>query len=293
MENIKLNSIDDLKKEGKSFYWASFFLPKKLRYNVATLYSICRYCDNIADNDDKDRSKQLNSFINDIKQNKNTKINNFFSENKIKISIFDDLIQGLILDQSLIRIQNERDLIMYSYKVAGTVGLMMSKIIGIKNPESTSSAIDLGIAMQMTNIARDVCEDAQMKRIYLPYEWIPNIDLDILDGQKDLNIQQNELISNVIHRLIDLSEKFYKNGFSGLKYIPLKKRLAVFIAANIYRGIGIKIKKQGKIFLKERIYLNSLEKLLISIKSIIIFFFVPFINYKYVKIRNNLPNENI
>ena len=134
MQNIKFNSFEDLKKDGKSFYWASFFLPSHLRNNVATLYSICRYFDNVADNDDIDRSNQLKKFVSEIKKNKSNKINKFFTENKIEISIFDDLVSGLILDQSIIRIKNEKELIQYSYKVAGTVGLMMSKVLGIKNP---------------------------------------------------------------------------------------------------------------------------------------------------------------
>ncbi len=293
MENIKFNSFEDLKKEGKSFYWASFFLPSKLRINLATLYSICRYCDNIADNDNKDRSKQLKKLIKEIKENKNNKIKKFFNENKIEISIFEDLISGLIFDQSLIRIQNQRELIVYSYKVAGTVGLMMSKVMGIKNPKSTSSAIDLGIAMQMTNIARDVYEDAQMKRIYLPYEWTPNIHLDSLNGKKILISKENKIIAGAIHNLIDLSDKFYNNGFSGLKYIPLNKRLGIFVAAYIYRGIGVKIKSKGKNYLKKRIYLNLFEKTLISLKAIFIFIFIPLINNRYEKIRDILPNENI
>ena len=293
MQKIKFNSLEDLKKEGKSFYWGSFFLPRKLRNNVATLYSICRYCDNIADHDNKDRSPQLKKLINEIEINKENKVNKFFNENKIDLSIFDDLIKGLITDQSLIRIQNERELVIYSYRVAGTVGLMMSKVIGITNPKSTSAAIDLGIAMQMTNIARDVHEDAKMNRIYLPNIWIPNIDLNFLNGKKKLNSKQNEVISGAIHNIINLSEKYYNNGFSGLKYIPFKKRLGIFIAANVYRGIGIKIKRSGKNYLKKRIYLNFFEKLLISLRSIFIFIFIPLINYKYLKIRETLPNEKI
>ena len=86
-------------------------------------------------------------------------------KNEINNSIFIDLIEGLILDQKKIRIQNEEELIKYSYHVAGTVGLMMSQIIGVKNEKAGKSAIDLGIGMQLTNIARDVYEDSKIKRI--------------------------------------------------------------------------------------------------------------------------------
>ena len=293
MKDLKLNSIKDLKNEGKSFYWASFFLPKKSKNNAGILYSICRYFDNIADKNNKDMSLFLKESIKKIKSDNKNEVNIFLKKNDINVLIFADLIRGLISDQKEVKIKNQTDLIKYSYFVAGTVGLMMSKIIGVKNIKASSCAIDLGIAMQLTNIARDVHEDAKLKRIYLPSEWIPNINLYELNGQNTISLEQETIISNAINRLIDLSEKFYFNGFSGLKYIPLKTRLGIFIAANIYKGIGIKIKKNGKKYLKKRIYLNYYEKLIITLKSMIVFIFLPLMRFKYLKLRVTLPNENL
>ena len=293
MKDLKLNSIKDLKNEGKSFYWASFFLPKKSKNNAGILYSICRYFDNIADKNNKDMSLFLKESIKKIKSDNKNEVNIFLKKNDINVLIFADLIRGLISDQKDVKIKNQTDLIKYSYFVAGTVGLMMSKIIGVKNIKASSCAIDLGIAMQLTNIARDVHEDAKLKRIYLPSEWIPNINLYELNGQNTISLEQETIISNAINRLIDLSEKFYFNGFSGLKYIPLKTRLGIFIAANIYKGIGVKIKKNGKKYLKKRIYLNYYEKLIITLKSMIVFIFLPLMRFKYLKLRVTLPNENL
>ena len=293
MKDLKLNSIKDLKNEGKSFYWASFFLPKKSKNNAGILYSICRYFDNIADKNNKDMSLFLKESIKKIKSDNKNEVNIFLKKNDINVLIFADLIRGLISDQKDVKIKNQTDLIKYSYFVAGTVGLMMSKIIGVKNIKASSCAIDLGIAMQLTNIARDVHEDAKLKRIYLPSEWIPNINLYELNGQNTISLEQETIISNAINRLIDLSEKFYFNGFSGLKYIPLKTRLGIFIAANIYKGIGIKIKKNGKKYLKKRIYLTYYEKLIITLKSMIVFIFLPLMRFKYLKLRVTLPNENL
>ena len=168
----------------------------------------------------------------------------------------------------------------------------MSKIIGVKHEKAARSAIDLGIGMQLTNIARDVYEDSKMKRIYLPANWIPGISLKNLTDLHSKSSEKDERISNAIHEVIGLSDKFYENGFAGLKYIPLSTRLGIFIAANIYRGIGIKIKSNKK-YLRERVYLNSLEKSLITIKSVLLFILIPFRNYQYRKIRNSLPNENL
>ena len=293
MIDLELNSSIDLKREGKSFYWASFFLPKSSKKNAGILYSICRYFDDIADKYSEDQTNYLKNSIQEIKNNKSNKVGIFLKENKINNSIFIDLIEGLILDQKKIKIQNKEELIKYSYHVAGTVGLMMSTIMGVKHEKAAQSAIDLGIGMQLTNIARDVYEDSKMKRIYLPANWIPDISLKNLTDLHNKTSEKDEIISNAIHEVIGLADKFYENGFAGLKYIPLSSRLGIFIAANIYRGIGIKIKSNKKKYLRERIYLNLLEKFLITVKSILLFIFIPFIKYEYKKIRDNLPNENL
>ena len=195
MIDLELNSSTDLKREGKSFYWASFFLPKSSKKNAGILYSICRYFDDIADKHSQDQSNYLKNSIDEIKNNK--------------------------------------------------------------------------------NIARDVYEDSKIKRIYLPASWIPNISLKDLNNLNKFTSENDEKISNAIHKVITLSEKFYENGFAGLKYIPLSTRLGIFIAANVYRGIGVKIKSNKKKYLRERIYLNSLEKSFITIKSLFIFIFIP------------------
>ncbi|MDC3089595.1 squalene/phytoene synthase family protein [bacterium] len=293
MIDLELNSSTDLKKEGKSFYWASFFLPRSSKKNAGILYSICRYFDDIADKHSKDQSNYLKKSIEEIKNNKNNKVNIFLKKNKINNSIFIDLLEGLILDQKQIRIKNKEELIKYSYHVAGTVGLMMSKIIGVENENATHSAIDLGIGMQLTNIARDVYEDSKMKRIYLPANWIPDISLKNLNDLNETTLKKDEKISNAIHKVINLSDKFYENGFAGLKYIPLTSRLGIFIASNIYRGIGVKIKSNNKKYFRERVYLNLFEKSLITIKSILLFTIIPLMNYQYQKIRDSLPNENL
>ena len=170
---------------------------------------------------------------------------------------------------------------------------MMSKVIGITNNQSNSSAIDLGIAMQMTNIARDIFEDANMNRIYIPLDWIKNIDINLLKNENKISYEQEAIISNAIFRLLELSEKFYLNGFAGMKYIPLRPRLSIFIAAKIYRGIGLKIRRRGKKYNRQRIYLNIFEKILITFQSFLTFIFLTAFSYKYIKLRDTLPNENL
>ncbi len=291
MTSFKTNTYS-IKSEGKSFYWASFFLPKKNRIAASRLYSICRYLDDVADNSKLDTSSQIKNIFNQIKENESSEINIFFKKNNINIGILKDLIDGLISDQQNVRVADEKELIDYSYKVAGTVGLMMLPIINTKDAEARKHAIDLGIAMQLTNIARDVYEDAKMNRLYLPKEWLGQVSISDLTDNK-LDDQKKKLIELSIKNLIELSDKFYANGFSGMKFIPLRTRLAIFFAAKIYKGIGEKIKSGGYVYKLERIYLNKLEKLLITIISIPEFLFLKNIFKSYKPIRGSFKNENI
>ena len=291
MTSFKTNTYS-IKSEGKSFYWASFFLPKKNRIAASRLYSICRYLDDVADNSKLDTSSQIKNIFNQIKENESSEINIFFKKNNINLGILKDLIDGLISDQQNVRVTDEKELIDYSYKVAGTVGLMMLPIINTKDAEARKHAIDLGIAMQLTNIARDVYEDAKMNRLYLPKEWLGQVSIsDLIDNK--LDDQKKRLIELSIKNLIELSDKFYANGFSGMKFIPLRTRLAIFFAAKIYKGIGEKIKSGGYVYKLERIYLNKLEKLWITIISIPEFLFLKNIFKSYKSIRGSFKNENI
>ena len=291
MTSFKTNTYS-IKSEGKSFYWASFFLPKKNRIAASRLYSICRYLDDVADNSKLDTSSQIKNIFNQIKENESSEINIFFKKNNINLGILKDLIDGLISDQQNVRVTDEKELIDYSYKVAGTVGLMMLPIINTKDAEARKHAIDLGIAMQLTNIARDVYEDAKMNRLYLPKEWLGKVSIsDLIDNK--LDDQKKKLIELSIKNLIELSDKFYANGFSGMKFIPLRTRLAIFFAAKIYKGIGEKIKSGGYVYKLERIYLNKLEKLWITIISIPEFLFLKNIFKSYKPIRGSFKNENI
>ena len=291
MTSFKTNTYS-IKSEGKSFYWASFFLPKKNRIAASKLYSICRYLDDVADNSKLDTSSEIKNIFNQIKENESSEINIFFKKNNINLGILKDLIDGLISDQQNVRVTDEKELIDYSYKVAGTVGLMMLPIINTKDAEARKHAIDLGIAMQLTNIARDVYEDAKMNRLYLPKEWLGQVSVsDLIDNK--LDDQKKRLIELSIKNLIELSDKFYANGFSGMKFIPLRTRLAIFFAAKIYKGIGEKIKSGGYVYKLERIYLNKLEKLWITIISIPEFLFLKNIFKSYKPIRGSFKNENI
>jgi phytoene synthase len=285
------NDPNSLKKHGKSFYWASFFLPKRNKDAATKLYSICRFFDDLADDNNEDQTKILTGEFKKICDDLSHPINEFFTSHNLSIKILGDLVDGLVKDQTDVRIKNEKELIQYAYQVAGTVGLMMSPLIMVNNNKANKHAIDLGIAMQLTNIARDIYEDALMNRIYLPQDWISNTNISELtdiSSNKDL-IQ----IKSAIKKLILLSETYYKNGFAGMRYIPLKTRLAIFFAAKIYRGIGQKIKKNKYEYSYKRIYVSTIEKLFITFVSIPEFVFLNLLYNKYQLVREIFQNENL
>ena len=150
----------------KSFSWAGFFLPRETLKKCSVLYDFCRVADNIADDKDKIevKEKKFAEFENDFNQKKfdNLIIKNMWGimeEFNISIKIVQDLLAGIKSDiKERVELNSKKDLLIYSYRVAGTVGLMMAKILNVTKKNSLKSAIDLGIAMQLTNISRDVLE---------------------------------------------------------------------------------------------------------------------------------------
>ena len=159
----------------KSFNWAGFFLPKKTYEKCSALYDFCREVDNIADDENKIEIKKdnfikfRNSFI--IKNYDDPVIKNMWNlinEFSISTKIIDDLFEGINSDiKENVKLNSKKELLIYSYRVAGTVGLMMAKILNVQKEQSLKSAINLGIAMQLTNISRDVIEDKKNNRFYI------------------------------------------------------------------------------------------------------------------------------
>ena len=140
------------------------------------------------------------------------------NQSNISKKIVEDLFDGVESDlKQEVRIKTEKELLVYSYRVAGTVGLMMAKILGVKKKESLQRAIDLGIAMQLTNIARDVVEDENKNRIYL----IKNSEDTFLD----------------IKKIIYKADSFYDSSFVGIKDIPLNCRFSIIVARRVYLSL--------------------------------------------------------
>jgi phytoene synthase len=265
-----------LKKNGKSFYWAGKFLSEDYINRAAELYSFCRALDDIADSGNPTSLKHLTDIKLNINNNLHSEIENsysikypqFFNVSSKKAAM--DLIDGLILDQKSILFEDVSELIRYSYHVAGTVGIMMCDALKCENQDAKLFAIDLGIAMQMTNIARDVLEDAKMGRRYIPASWIGNISPeDIVSAVKKNDKKKYDTISQGIKKLLTLADKYYISGAMGFRYLPFKTRMAISIASGVYRQIGIQLKRNNYNWYHGRQVTSIPTKLRITIIKII------------------------
>jgi len=243
----------------KSFNWAGFFLPKIVYKKCSTLYDFCRTIDDIADQElkldvkikqfqefkDKFTNKDFN---NQIIKNMHELIDDTEISKKIVYDLFDGVESDL---KNEVKMNSKKELLIYSYRVAGTVGLMMAKILKVKKQNALKAAIDLGIAMQLTNIARDVVEDSAKNRKYINSNF--------------------ESIKNTLKN----ADTFYESSFSSISNIPIGCRFAILVARRVYRQIGNNILSKGNIENYDKsgkIYVSSFGKFFQTILSIFDFF---------------------
>ena len=266
----------------KSFSWAGFFLPRETFTKCSTLYDFCGIADNIADDDGEieNKEKEFINFENDFYQKNfnNPIIKNMWSlieEFSISSKVVQDLLSGIKSDiKKKVKLNSKKDLLIYSYKVAGTVGLMMAKILKVNKKNSLKAAIDLGIAMQLTNISRDVIEDSKNNRFYIEKNF------------------------DEISSTINLADTFYENSFYSIKDIPINLRFSILVARRVYRKIGLKILKK-KSFENYRnsgkIYVSNIEKVLETFFSIFDLIRLSFSHKKDNQAQHyhNLINEEI
>ena len=247
----------------KSFSWAGFFLAKQTFENGSSLYDFCRTLDDIADeNTSLDSKKQKfnkikkdfieRNFENPLIKNIYNLIKKFNISEKIVLDLFDGIESDI---KESIEFKTKRELLVYSYRVAGTVGLMMAKILKVDSKIALRSAVDLGIAMQLTNIARDVVEDSGRNRKYIDHDFIK------------------------IKETLGIAELFYKSSFKSIKEIPLINRFAILVARRVYREIGNNIlrKKDLENYNKSgKIFVNKIGKIKQTIFSIFDLFLLIF-----------------
>ena len=259
-----------ISKHAKSFNWAGFFLSKKTFRKCSVLYDFCRTIDDIADEDGQLDVKK-NKFLEFKSEFKNKNLSNdiiknihgLLEEEDISHKIVNDLFDGVESDlKSEVNINTKKDLLIYSYQVAGTVGLMMAKILKVKDRESLRCSIDLGVAMQLTNIARDVIEDKKKNRAYIKADF------------------------NSISETIFLADLFYQSAFPAIKNIPIFSRFAILVARRIYKRIGYEILSKKNIGAY-----NNAGKIYVSVSSKVIETFLTFFDFIKLFFTDSIKQE--
>ncbi len=260
----------------KTFYMATRFLPNEKQRSIFAIYGLCRYLDNLVD-EFEDLAENQSLDINEI----DSKLNSFkqsliaiykgqrsedpilaaFADTLKKYNIPIDLpfllIDGVRSDLDKNRYNNFQELYDYSYKVASVVGLMTSRVFGYEDESALEYAIDLGIAMQLTNILRDVGEDLDRNRIYLPEDELAMFGVTERDL---LNRDSSENFIELMKFQVNRARKYYEKADKGISMLNKDSRLPVYLARYNYSRILDKIEENNYDVYSERAYLNSFEK---------------------------------
>lgn len=250
-----------LSQKARTFRLATALLPAGLHDDIAVLYAFCRTADDLVDETGDEAAllrleRELGSAepacalvqaLQDLSRRRG-----------VSLAHAQSLLAGVRQDLGCVRMENDAHLLSYSWQVASTVGLMMSRLLGVEDPAAMGHAADLGLAMQLTNIVRDVREDATRGRVYLPRTRLEAHGLssaDVLRGR------QREGIRAVCLELLDLADRYYASGEAGFRYIPLRARVGVAVAQRVYASIGWRIRATGHHPLDGRLVVPRSEKL--------------------------------
>jgi phytoene synthase len=266
---------ETLRKGSKSFSFATHLFSRETRESVYYLYSWCRHCDDVTDGSilgfhqnpiglEVNRVEHLKEMTHLGVREENPSIDTTFlafgqvaRKHQIPLVYADDLLIGMKRDAEAQKISNHADLLTYCYQVAGTVGLMMCHIMGLKDPRALKYAVDLGIALQMTNIARDIGDDYRVHKIYLPEDWLQE---ENIPATKLLEPEHALRLNFLVHRLLKEADHYYELGLRGLVDLPWRPALAVAVASSIYRAIGIEVLKLGPEARTQRVTLSLFQK---------------------------------
>ncbi|MFK7890022.1 MAG: phytoene/squalene synthase family protein [Granulosicoccus sp.] len=247
-----LNACHELIRHGShSFFMASLLLPRQIAIPATALYAFCRISDDLIDADNagdsaiQHLSSRLDAIyaVNPLDFPEDRALAEVVKHFNIPRTMLDALIEGLAWDAAGREYETLSELYDYAARVAGCVGAMMSLIMRTKDERAIARACDLGVAMQLTNISRDIGEDARMGRIYLPRAWFRDAGLD--PEQWLRNPVQNPAITRMCKRLLSYADVLYQRADAGVALLPLTCRPGIRAARVIYSDIGRQIARQN------------------------------------------------
>jgi phytoene synthase len=240
-------SHDVFRRKARTFWWASRLLPRSVRDDAATVYAFCRMVDDMGDEADDPLAAELalEALSNEVAGR--TQPRPIVAELRaaaerlgLPMEAAAELIAGVRGDLGVVRMADDAELVRYCYRVASTVGLMMCGVLGVRCREALPHAIDLGIAMQLTNICRDVAEDAERGRVYLPAGRLRAAGIDpeeVVRGTAD-----PERLALVVRSVLAHADRYYRSADGGMRDIPWRFRPAILVASRTYRAIGVKLR---------------------------------------------------
>jgi 15-cis-phytoene synthase len=237
----------------KSFSMASHLFTERTRDAAHFLYGWCRYADDSVDSvrDPADQLKRVDELRRKTEEAFRgspapepvfVALSHIAREHRIPSYYAEELLEGMAMDVRRERYETPEALGLYCYRVAGTVGLMMSHVMGVSEERALQHAAALGTAMQLTNIARDVMEDSAMGRVYLPERWLKE---EGVSASEVALAEKREAVARVVARLLDLAEGYYRLGNDGLRFLPFRAALAVGTASCVYSDIGRLVRRLG------------------------------------------------
>lgn len=260
---------------GKSFHWAGRLLPGRTFQEASELYAFCRQIDDLADESPNSRVArvELHALREDLwsaapRLPLNQAFRQLMERHQLSRAWADELIEGVLTDLDPVALQTPADLLLYAYRVAGTVGLMMARVLGAQDLQALAFAMDLGIAMQLTNIARDVHEDARRGRLYLPQSWMeaPEVSASRL---VDADPRARKAAEQAVLKLLHLAERYYESGYRGMRYLPRQVRFAILTARSLYRAIGDEIRERPSVIWERRVRVSQARKLVLTTGSLL------------------------
>lgn len=261
-----------LAAKGRTFHWAKRLLGRLHGGRAARLYCFCRYLDDLADEGDSPgaAAERLQEAAEAIRcgHAENPVLADALAlmrECRIAPAVPLALIDGLRQDLGDVRLATDAELLRYCYRVAGTVGLMMSDVLDVTDAAAAPFAIDLGIAMQLTNICRDVREDALRGRCYLPATLIGPLSLSSLAAPAPA---EQPALRAAIAELLARADRYYASGERGLPFLPLRARHGILVAARAYRGIGERLRARGCDAWSGRVVVSGLGKFGVTCRAV-------------------------
>ncbi len=272
-------AIEVLAKNGKSFHFAGRFLNSGQFRDCARLYRFCRFLDDTVDGakDIVQARERIQILQNDLSclNSDIPEVVDFISlarRDQFSLAPVTELLRGLADDLEEVRVADDAELKRYCYRVAGTVGLLMCGVLGVRDPSAFPHAIDLGIAMQLTNIARDIREDALAGRRYLPAEKTGDLSpAEIVSAEHEVRMR----LQSAARRLLVEADRYYHSGEAGLAFLPLRARLAILVAARVYRAIGGVLARGGYKTWLGRATVSKPRKLVIAARAVVEFLVNP------------------